>query len=379
MGTAKATLLVDGEPLAPRSARLLAQVCDPVLEVGPGYTQLTTRRRAGTRVAGRSPRSSPAPTRSVPGTPVLLLACDLPFVSLALLTRLVESPGDGTRGAARRRRDGAAGLRPVLRRRARTGPASCSPPGSDRCAGCSTTTAVTYLVRRRRAGAGGRRHARRRDAMGDPSAPVASTHDHRVGPSCSDARARARDGGRSADRTPGPARHRGADGDPAPGPAGAGGAGGRHDAHPGQRLRARGRVLPHRGAARRRGRPGRRCGTASTRTSDQEYNVVTVTSRRPVDLDQHRRVVAASSSCGICGKTTLDEVAVSCAAGRRRARSSPGPRSCACPTCCATPRRSSTRPAGSTRPGSSRPPVSSRCCARTSAGTTRSTSSSATA
>ena len=27
---------------------------------------------------------------------MLLLACDLPFVSLALLTRLVESPGDGT-------------------------------------------------------------------------------------------------------------------------------------------------------------------------------------------------------------------------------------------------------------------------------------------
>ncbi len=48
--------------------------------------------------------------------------------------------------------------------------------------------------------------------------------------------------------------------------------------------------------------------------ADQEYNVVTVTSRRPVDLDAHRRVVAASSSCGICGKTTLDEVALQCAA-----------------------------------------------------------------
>jgi FdhD protein len=46
---------------------------------------------------------------------------------------------------------------------------------------------------------------------------------------------------------------------------------------------------------------------------DQEYNVVTVTSRRPVDLGARRRVVAASSSCGICGKTTLDEIAVGCA------------------------------------------------------------------
>jgi FdhD protein len=45
---------------------------------------------------------------------------------------------------------------------------------------------------------------------------------------------------------------------------------------------------------------------------DQEYNVVTVATRRPVDLGDHRRVVAASSSCGICGKTTLDEVAIGC-------------------------------------------------------------------
>jgi FdhD protein len=43
----------------------------------------------------------------------------------------------------------------------------------------------------------------------------------------------------------------------------------------------------------------------------QEYNVVTVAIRRPVDLGT-RRVVAASSSCGICGKTTLDEIAVDC-------------------------------------------------------------------
>jgi FdhD protein len=45
---------------------------------------------------------------------------------------------------------------------------------------------------------------------------------------------------------------------------------------------------------------------------EQEYNVVTVSLRRPVDVSGHRRVVAASSSCGVCGKATLDEVAVDC-------------------------------------------------------------------
>jgi FdhD protein len=47
--------------------------------------------------------------------------------------------------------------------------------------------------------------------------------------------------------------------------------------------------------------------------AEQEYNVVTVATREPVDLEGHRRVVAASSSCGICGKTTLDQVAMGCA------------------------------------------------------------------
>jgi FdhD protein len=45
---------------------------------------------------------------------------------------------------------------------------------------------------------------------------------------------------------------------------------------------------------------------------EQEYNIVTVALRRPVDLTRHRRVVASSASCGVCGKTTLDEVALDC-------------------------------------------------------------------
>ncbi|MFM8303235.1 MAG: formate dehydrogenase accessory sulfurtransferase FdhD [Actinomycetota bacterium] len=45
----------------------------------------------------------------------------------------------------------------------------------------------------------------------------------------------------------------------------------------------------------------------------QEYNVVTVRTRVPVDLEQHRRNFVSNSSCGLCGKTTLDQVEAACA------------------------------------------------------------------
>jgi len=45
----------------------------------------------------------------------------------------------------------------------------------------------------------------------------------------------------------------------------------------------------------------------------QEYNVVTVTTRTPVDLEVHRRNFVSNASCGLCGKTTLDQVEASCA------------------------------------------------------------------
>jgi FdhD protein len=46
---------------------------------------------------------------------------------------------------------------------------------------------------------------------------------------------------------------------------------------------------------------------------EQEYNVVTVKLRRPVDLAGHQRAFVANASCGLCGKTTLDEVEQGCA------------------------------------------------------------------
>ena len=46
---------------------------------------------------------------------------------------------------------------------------------------------------------------------------------------------------------------------------------------------------------------------------EQEYNVVTVKLRRPADLTGHERAFAATASCGLCGKATLDQVEQHCA------------------------------------------------------------------
>ena len=45
---------------------------------------------------------------------------------------------------------------------------------------------------------------------------------------------------------------------------------------------------------------------------EQEYNVVTVKVRHAVDRSGHQRAFIANASCGLCGKTTLDEVEQQC-------------------------------------------------------------------
>jgi molybdopterin-guanine dinucleotide biosynthesis protein A len=92
MGSDKATLPFGGEPLAARVARALEAVAYPVRAVGHvAGTELTAIDDAGegplvALVAGAA--ALPA------GVPVLVLACDLPFVDDAVLTRIVRALGD---------------------------------------------------------------------------------------------------------------------------------------------------------------------------------------------------------------------------------------------------------------------------------------------
>ena len=94
MGVDKATLEVDGETLARRAARVLAAVCDPVIEIGPGAS--------GLRVGREDPPGSGPLAALVAGVdalgtlPVVLLACDMPFVDVPLLSLVANHPGEGS-------------------------------------------------------------------------------------------------------------------------------------------------------------------------------------------------------------------------------------------------------------------------------------------
>jgi molybdopterin-guanine dinucleotide biosynthesis protein A len=95
MGFDKATLLVEGRPLAVRLARLLRQVADDVVEVGPGRSGLPA-------VLEDPPGSGPLSAIAAGWAalrargwryPVLVLACDLPLADRAVLELLAGQPG----------------------------------------------------------------------------------------------------------------------------------------------------------------------------------------------------------------------------------------------------------------------------------------------
>ncbi len=100
LGTDKASIVWRGETLAARAARVLTQVCTPVLEVGPGVTSLPAVREDP---PGSGPLAAVlAGVRALEGgsdsevDAVVVLACDMPFVEPPLLRLLAAWPGSGT-------------------------------------------------------------------------------------------------------------------------------------------------------------------------------------------------------------------------------------------------------------------------------------------
>jgi molybdopterin-guanine dinucleotide biosynthesis protein A len=95
METDKARIVWRGETLAARAARILAAVCDPVVEAGPGVTTLRCVREDP---PGAGPLAALVAAAGALGTdgPVVLLACDMPFVDEPVLRLLANREGDAT-------------------------------------------------------------------------------------------------------------------------------------------------------------------------------------------------------------------------------------------------------------------------------------------
>ena len=95
MGTDKATIEWRGETLAARAARVLAEVCDPVIEVGSGVSEMRAVREAPSGAGPLAALVAGVDALRTVG-PVVVLACDMPFVEPALVQLLAEWPGAGT-------------------------------------------------------------------------------------------------------------------------------------------------------------------------------------------------------------------------------------------------------------------------------------------
>ena len=103
MGRDKAELVIAGERLADRSARVLASVCDPVLEIGPGRSTLdaVVDDESGAGGARAGPLAALVTgigalrARGYEGD-VVLLGVDLPFASEELLRLVANHPAPDT-------------------------------------------------------------------------------------------------------------------------------------------------------------------------------------------------------------------------------------------------------------------------------------------
>ena len=98
MGTDKALIEVGGSRLVDRAAATLAAVADPVVEVGPGWSQLAAVREdppGSGPLAALAAGAAALRQRGHDG-PVLVLAVDMPRVGVELLRFLAGRPGTAT-------------------------------------------------------------------------------------------------------------------------------------------------------------------------------------------------------------------------------------------------------------------------------------------
>ncbi len=98
MGVDKASLSIDGVPLAQRTAGVLAAVVAPLLEVGPGRSTLPAVEEAP---AGEGPLvAAAAGFRALAELghvgPVMVVATDLPRLSVAVVQALAAHPSAGS-------------------------------------------------------------------------------------------------------------------------------------------------------------------------------------------------------------------------------------------------------------------------------------------
>ena len=98
MGTDKALIEVDGQRLVDRAAAVLAAVADPVIEVGPGWSDLPAVREDPPGSGPLAALSTGAAALRAAGHDgaVLVLAVDMPRVSVELLQFLAGRPGNAT-------------------------------------------------------------------------------------------------------------------------------------------------------------------------------------------------------------------------------------------------------------------------------------------
>jgi molybdopterin-guanine dinucleotide biosynthesis protein A len=98
MGSDKALLEVDGQRLVDRAVIALTAVADPVIEVGPGWSELRAVREdppGGGPLAAVAAGAAALRAAGHDG-PVLVLAVDMPRVGVDLLRLLAERPGPAT-------------------------------------------------------------------------------------------------------------------------------------------------------------------------------------------------------------------------------------------------------------------------------------------